>query len=268
MPGSIAPPRRIAYPLHARTLAARSFPTPSPHGFPPRAVPAGTPAPAPCYAARVRNRGAISLLLAAACAAIPATGCASRAPKSAEFGVPSAQYDRAINAAREVLLEARFEIDRIDAAAGVITTQAKTSAGLLAPWDADQTTLDQEIADATSTHRRRVRITFEPAAVDRREAALAPSAANPIHVGDRFAAPGTIDLRAADLALTARVEVFVDRARRPGTRLETESIRTSSTAIDPSLSARRMNPEFDTTVDHDHLLAGRLAERIRQRLAQ
>ena len=68
------------------------------------------------------------------------------------------------------------------------------------------------------------------------------------------------------MALTARVEVYVDRVRRPGLRLETESIRTSRVSLDPSLSARMMNPEYVTSVDRDDLLAARLAERMRRRM--
>lgn len=195
-------------------------------------------------------------------------GCAARAPASVEFGVQGVAYDRAIAAARDVLLEARFEIDRIDAASGVITTLPKTSAGLLAPWDQDQTTLGQEISDATSTQRRRVRITFEPAAADRRDRPAGQAAADIVGIGAVAGGGSTIDLRSSGLEMTARVDVFVDRVRRPGMRLETESIRTSSVTVDPTLSARRMMPEYATTVDHDDLLAGRLAERIRERLRQ
>jgi len=200
------------------------------------------------------------------------SGCASRAPASAEFGVQAPQYERAIEVSRDVLLEARFEIDRVDAAGGIITTLPKMTGGLLTPWDGEQTTFDQEIADATSAHRRRVRITFEPAAVDVPGRAAGQAAADgPSSTTGLGAVAGEnpiVDLRSSGVPLTARVEVFLDRVRRPGTRLETESIRQSSAWIDPELSSRRMTPEYVETVDHDDLLAGRLAQRIKDRLAE
>lgn len=193
-------------------------------------------------------------------------GCSARARAGAELTVSSADYLRAVDIARDVLLESRFEIDRVDAAAGVITSQPRASAGLLTPWDPEQTTLGQEISDASSTQRRRVRITFEPAAIDRNAVPAGQAAAD---LPPSLTVPtGPDDLRSSDVTLTARVEVFIDRVRRPGTRLETESIRTSTTTIDPDLASRRMLPEYTTTVDHDELLAGRLAQRIRERLAE
>jgi len=215
-------------------------------------------------------------VVAAALVGGAGVGCASRAPASAEFGVQAPQYQRAIEVARDVLLEARFEIDRVDAAGGVITTLPKMTGGLLTPWDGEQTTMDQEVADATSAHRRRVRITFEPAAIDMPRRSAGQAAADTV-AGPRAATAGLgavggenalVDLRSSGVPLTARVEVFVDRVRRPGVRLETESIRRSSVAVDPDLSSRRMTPEYVETVDHDDLLAGRIAERIRERLAE
>lgn len=202
-------------------------------------------------------------------------GCASRAPASAEFGVQAPDYQRAIDVARDVLLEARFEIDRVDAASGIISTLPKMTGGLLTPWDGEQTTMDQEVADATSAHRRRVRITFEPAAVDMPGRAAGQAAADAsggvVATGGLGAVAGQnaiVDLRSAGMPLTARVEVFVDRVRRPGVRLETESIRMTSVTTDPNLASRRMTPEFTETVDHDDLLAGRLAQKIRARMAE
>ncbi|MCA9288839.1 MAG: hypothetical protein KDA05_09665 [Phycisphaerales bacterium] len=210
---------------------------------------------------RSRPRWAGILATGVACLAGALGGCASRA-NSIEFGVQPDRYATAFDAARDVLIEARFEIDRVDAAAGVITTHPKPSVGLLAPWDDEQTTLVQEMGDATSTQRRRVRVTFEPAAVDRPREARGQAGFTPV------AGAAPLDLRSSDVALTARVEVYVERVRRPGTRLETESIRQSSQTLDPSLRSRGMALEYTTTVDSDDAFAARLAERMRERLGQ
>lgn len=193
-----------------------------------------------------------------------ASGCGSGGERAVEFAVPPGRYIETVEVARRVLMEAQFEIDRVDAAAGVLTTHPKSSAGLLTPWITDQSTLEQRVADAANTHRRRVRVTFEPAAVGVPEGPGGQAAADV--AGGVWSSVGALDLRESEVALTARVEVYVDRVRRPGLRLETESIRTSRVSLDPSLSARMMNPEYVTSVDRDDLLAARLAERMRRRM--
>lgn len=198
---------------------------------------------------------------------IASWGCSTRPAGGVEFGVQAAEYERAIEAARDVLLEARFEIDRVDASAGVVTTLPKGTGGLLTPWDAEQTTMQQEWQDATSTHQRRVRVTFEPAAVDRRDPPAGQAAAD-VAGGGVIGASRALDLRRSGVALTARVEVYVDRVRRVGTRLESESIRRSTWAVDPALVGRGMSPSYTTTVDRDDLLAARLVARIRERLGE
>jgi hypothetical protein len=205
---------------------------------------------------------AIAAFVLALVALLPA--CASRQGGPVEVAVQAAEYERAVNIARDTLLEARFEIDRVDAAAGVITAHPRGTGGLLTPWDNQQTTLGQEVHDAANTHLRRVRITFEPAAIDRRDPGAGQAAAD----SPGGPSPAWIDLRTAGLPITARVEVFIDRVRRPGVRLETESIRTSTLTLDPQLASRRMTPEYRTTVGRDELLAARLADRIRERLSE
>lgn len=175
-------------------------------------------------------------------------GCAAPRLRSPEFHVAPGQYAAAFEAARDTLVAARFEIERVDAAGGVITTNAKTTAGLATPWDTEQSTLTQEWEDFVNDQQRRVRITFEP---------RTPPA------GD-----GPIDLRTVDGPMIGRIEVVVDRIRRPNWRLEPTSMRFSSFAQDPALAGRGMAPRYEVPFTQDPLLAARFAEQIRTRLGE
>src|SRR5262245_24222130 len=88
-------------------------------------------------------------------------GCAARGPTT--FTVPAGEYAKAFDSARDILRGHRFELERIDAQGGVITTQPKSTVGLATPWDREQSTLHQEFDDLFNQQRRVVRITFEPA---------------------------------------------------------------------------------------------------------
>ncbi len=162
-------------------------------------------------------------------------GCAAKS-EDPIIAIAPGDYARAFTTTRDVLREARYEITRVDAGAGLIETAPRQSPGLFRPWDADQTTLNQEFLDTINTQSRRVRVLFE-----RAEPEQEPRA--------------------------ARVEVFVLREHRPGWQIETESIRTSRFSRDPALAARGMTPSYQTTLARDDLFAARLAQRIRKRLA-
>ena len=58
--------------------------------------------------------------------------------------VEPGQYAVAFDTARDVLRDNLFTLDRVDGRAGVITTQAKRSAGLASPWDGEQSTAEQD----------------------------------------------------------------------------------------------------------------------------
>lgn len=173
-------------------------------------------------------------------------GCASARPEEAVFTIPAGQFQATFAAAKDVLVAYRFDLDRVDARTGVLTTQAKPSSGLATPWDAEQSTLLQEWEDLLNRQLRRVRVTFEPAeAVE----------------------PAPPDLRLFEGPLVARVEVVIYRRQRPGWRVETTSIRMSSFTRDPSLRTRRMAPSYDVPHTRDELLAARLGREIARRAA-
>jgi hypothetical protein len=188
-------------------------------------------------------------------------GCAG-IPGPRDFAVASGRYAAAFDAARDTLISRRFELERIDARAGVITTRPKSTSGLATPWDTEQGSLDQEVEDFFNRQQRIVRITFEPS--DPNPASIAPAASgsptDPQHVEHE-----PDDLRAYSGPLNARVEVVIERLHRPGWQLEPGAIRHSSYAEDPALIDRGMWPTYAVPFSQDPDLAGRIAGEIEQR---
>src|SRR5438128_989361 len=88
----------------------------------------------------------------------PRSACAS-----AISTAPAPAYAEAFDTARQTLRDTGFILERVDARAGVITTQPKTTAGLLTPWDREQTSFGQDLEDLFQRHQRIVRVEFEPA---------------------------------------------------------------------------------------------------------
>lgn len=150
--------------------------------------------------------------------------------------IAPSDMDRAIDAARAVLIENRFTIDRVDARRGVLTTFPKQTAGIASPWDSEQSSFDQEIADLVHHHERVIRVSFEQESVGA-----------PIH---------------------ANVHASIVRVRRPGWRLETESIRRSTHARRISNNNTNVPSIQREQIGEDHQLSARLAEQIRDRLEQ
>lgn len=141
--------------------------------------------------------------------------------------------DRAlmIETIREVLTDHRFVIDRVDARRGVVTTAVKTTQGIGSPWDSEQGSLTQETADFVNQHERAVRVLIE----DNGEIV---------------------------------VSVMVQRVHRPGWRVETESIASSSHYAVIGSDGRREASRMVTPIGSDGLLAERIGKAIRARLAE
>lgn len=200
---------------------------------------------------RVRLLGC--LLLAPA---VLAGGCVTQEPPPAEFEVPPGSYAAAFEAAQSSLRDLRFDIDRVDARAGVITTQPKTTGGLGTIWDQEQSTPDQEWEDFVNLHDRRVRVTFEPLGGE----------AEPPAGGQATTAAGAGDVRAVEGVLICRIEVVVDRTRRPGWQIDPTAIMLSSHSSDPELVRRGMEPSYTEPLAEDRFLAARLARTVERRI--
>lgn len=198
-------------------------------------------------------------LLTLACVAVaPLSGCASSEPTE-ELAVAATDYDAAFVAVREVLRDYRFDIDRVDARAGVISTTPKSTAGFATPWDGEQQTLGQEWEDLTNRQQRTVRVIFEPGSARLgRETGPTPQSAP---------GPARADIRTLDEPIGIRVEVIVDRINRPHFRGETENLRSSTYAREPALRARDMQPNYAVPRDRDRLFEQTLLGAIERKLA-
>lgn len=178
-------------------------------------------------------------------------GCARQRPT--ELVIAPGQYAEAFDAARDVLRESRYRLERVDGRAGVISTASKNTPGLVAPWEGDSSTLVQGVEDMINRHRRVVRVTFEPAIEG-----AAPAVADP-------RGPVLGDLREYEGPVVLRVSVLVEREHHSGWRIDTADIRSSGRARD-LLLARRELSRYTVALKEDSLLAGRLAARIQGRL--
>jgi len=172
-------------------------------------------------------------------------GCTSPGPTT--FRVPAGGYEAAFDAAKDRVREAGFELDRVDARAGVIETVPKVSAGFATPWIADESTLGDEWEGVLNHQQRRVVVRFLPAEED--DAARIGAGVS------RYEG----DVRAHEGPLRGQVSVFVERIHRPGLRIAPRAIESTSIAIDPELERRGMLPEFEVVRREDDLLAARLA---------
>jgi hypothetical protein len=169
-----------------------------------------------------------------------AAGC-SNAYRVPEFSVPAGGYAAAFDATREVLREYRFELERVDARAGVITTRAKSTAGMATPWDREQTTFKQEVEDLLNNQRRIARVQFRAEGAE-------PGGPMP-----------------PEAPLIGRVEVTVYRVQTPGLRPSSRAIVTTNAATDPELLSQRIGASFEVEEAEDRELAWRLARRIHRR---
>lgn len=156
-----------------------------------------------------------------------------------------AGYPAVFDAARDVLRDEGFILERVDAAEGVITTRVKTTAGVFTPWDREQSTAGQEVEDLMQRQQRVVRVTFVGAAEQPGE-------------GGDGVGPKRFD--------RMRVEVVVQRVQIPGRKLEPEAIQQSSYWWDPDMGTRGMQPQFAVAEKQDRLLAERITRKVRERV--
>jgi hypothetical protein len=159
-----------------------------------------------------------------------------------ELLIEPGQYAAAFEAAKGALVARGYELERVDARAGVITSRPRQSAGLVTPWSSEHTSARQEVEDLINAQQRRVRITFAPASEP------------------------TEDLRAATGPTVARVEVALDRINRPDQRVEATSIRLNSRYRDPELVDRQMWPQYEVPWTIDGPVSRRLTGAILDRL--
>jgi len=196
------------------------------------------------YALRMIRACAI---LACVVGVLLGSGCALN-PGPSTMEVAPGQYARVFDDARGVLRDMGFILERVDAQAGVITTQPKGTGGLMTPWDQEQTSFAGELEDAGQKHHRVVRVDFVPAAPE-------------------LPAREITDMRSDTEPLEMQVSVAVYRWNLPGWRINTESILNSTYTHDPQLDERGMSA-YAVAVKQDNDLACRIAGQIRDRVAK
>lgn len=163
-------------------------------------------------------------------------GCSARVDGPREFAIAPGGYPAAFDATRELLRDMDFELERVDAAAGVITTRPHFSQGLFQPWDSTQSGLGDEWEDALNMQARVVRVTFAPA-------------------GE---APSEFD---DESEMVGSVWVTLYRQQRSGRRLDSEWVGGSTFAGDP-LQQKRHASTYLVPMRRDASLEARLAERL------
>lgn len=181
-------------------------------------------------------------LLLAAAAVVTAAGCAGTTADEPQ-GVASAgsvtsdRYAAAFDVARDVLRDNRFQLDRVDAAAGVITTQRSNGA--------------RDAVDVLQRRQRYAIVSFAPAG----------SPAGTMASADA-------DLRDGSAPLDVSVKVIIERIEVPGWRLPGSSIRLSSHSVDPDKVKAELEPLYAVPVGEDADLAAELAGQIREKLGR
>ncbi len=186
-------------------------------------------------------------------------GCNS-APRVSDTPLETQEYARGFEVVKNVLRDYRFELDRIDARHGVITTRAKPTAGLVTPWDGEQSTMKQEAEELINQELRAVRVEFVPAGVDSvQQSTLTPA---------NTAESDLKDLRSTQQSLRIVVTVNQLRVHRPGRQPSTKSIRSSTMYADPELSRRGVAPMAIEELGRDQKLESRLLAAIEKQLAQ
>jgi hypothetical protein len=162
------------------------------------------------------------------CASDPRRGAAPEADAGV-FAV--AEGPAAFDAARDVLREMRYELERVDFARGVVTTRPKSSAGSLTFWDHRPAGLEEELSDAMHRQERRVRV----------------------------------ELPAGGAAGTGRVTVWIDRGVTPGARVSPRVPARLTYARDTTAELRGVSGRYATVLTEDAATGRRIADAIASR---
>lgn len=182
-----------------------------------------------------RTTQRILVLVAAFIAAGQLGGCSSSAVYNGQDytlesgSLAGADRERIVAVARDVLTDHRFVIDRVDGRRGVVTTEFKTTQGFVSPWDGEQGSLKEEAADFVNQHERSVRVMIDD--------------------------DGSVV-----------VSVMVQRVHRPGWRIETESISSSTRTTIIGPDGWPQDGRMTTPIGHDGQLARRIGQDITKRL--
>ena len=177
-------------------------------------------------------------------------GCASEQRATASFRIPAAEYPLYFEAARDVLRENHFSLERVDARAGLLTTAPIASAGWATPWIDHASTFSQSTNDLIQRNRRVATIHFSPVTD-------ATNRANPLD-------PVSNDLRRFEGTIEVNVSVIIEQVYRPGRRLSPTSIRLATFTDDPRQGDIGPEQLVTRVVANDADLASRIADQLAQ----
>lgn len=186
------------------------------------------------------------------------SGCASKAKPDPTVSVPAGQYTVAFEAAKDALREFQFDLERVDAAGGIVTTHRRGSAGFATPWVPHSSSVSDMGEGFVERERRHAAVVFLPVGAAEPVSAEAGSDAQIDY------ALQPIDTEAE---LTAKVHVWVERVYRPGRRVSAASVRLSSFTSDPELREEGLEPAFAVETREDPALGARLAAWMSGRIA-
>lgn len=203
-------------------------------------------------------------------------GCAGTEKVSTEVAVAPGRYAEAFEAAKDVLRDYQFDLDRVDAVSGVVTTHGRGSSGFATPWIPHGTSFGDGVSGAIERERRVAAVVFtsgaEEVVAERKEV---PEAEGGVDKADAIeellpgavpgAGPGAAALDSTG-EVRARVTVWVERVYSPGRRVSATSVRLSSFTSDPELREQGLEPSFAVQVREDAALGARLARDIGARL--
>lgn len=191
---------------------------------------------------------AFALTLLGASVLLSHGGCAGSRESHARaapgaFEAPAGSYAAWFDAAKEELRAAGFELARVDAQEGVVTTAPRASAGFATPWTGVESTFGQAFEGTMNALRRTAEVRFRSLSTE---------------------APG--DLRGAIGPFAGVVTVEIARASHPDTRISAVSIRLTNRSEGPRSAAPQGASESPPRLDEP--LADRLAKAIEARAAR
>ena len=171
---------------------------------------------------------------------ITASACRYATPADAASGATTTvlpEYADAFQRAKDALRDFGFELDRVDARAGIITT--RTLAGRGAQTGRTVSGLNASVDATMHRQQRRAVVLFRPREATEFE-----------------------DLREVTGSVTVEVRVEVERVYAPGRRPSPTSVRIGGRTRDGLLEQRGLDPAFAGPSDSDDVLAARLANPI------
>lgn len=177
---------------------------------------------------------------------------ASTDAAAATFSVAAEDYAQAFEAARAELLRRRFDLERVDAQAGILLTRPEGGAGLLAPWSMGPGA--KPLEDTLNAQRRTVEVRFEAAET---------ATALPRGTGGVLADPGLpVPPGRASETVIVSVRVLISRRVTPNRRLDPSGIRYSLNAIEPELFRRGLGTTYEAPLDLDPAASRQIARII------